>query len=187
MALELKLNYTQSKNGKQLIFKDISNWGEGAIPVSLNNVTSATLTIIVKDNTFVLDLMPKFSLNDPNELLWVVLTQDIEPGNVNSIFDDNIYSIKYKVTTATDEYEVFADILLYFNVKQYVYKIFMNLNDNWKKNLCNQDTLNWANNLWAALTALEYTAYLGNKDRINNNLEFLQKLIKSSALYELNK
>lgn len=187
MALELKLNYNQSKNGKQLVFKDESNWGEGVTPVAITDITSATLTITYNDEVSVIDISAEFLLNDPELLTWEVLSQDLDAAVINEIFEDGIYTIKYEVTTATDTYTVDGNILLYFNVKQHVYKYFMNLNDNWTCDLCDSQAVEWGTNLSAALQALEYTAYLGNITRINRNLDFLQKMIKSTTLYELNK
>ncbi len=183
MALELKLDYNQSKNGKQLIFIDQSNWVEAGIgPL---DVDSATITISKGDYVAEIDALPKFAMNDFGELYWEIRTQDFNAQDIDQIFEDGVYNIIYTIETGGDEYEVTGNGLLYFNVKAHVYKQFMNLKDNWKADLCNQDIITWSTNLWAALLSLEYSGHLGNIERVNKNLEFVQKLSKSATLYDL--
>ncbi len=184
MALELKLAYNHSRNGKQLVFQDESNWEEA--DVDLLDIVSATITIIKDGESSVIDLIDEFETGHSDSLFWEVNTQDLDPQNINQVFPDGVYTIIYSVTEdGEDPISVTGNVLLYFNVKMYVYKYFMNLKDNWKVDLCNDGMITWANNLWAALTSLEHSGYLGNISRVKKNLEFVQKLCKSTSLYEL--
>ena len=183
MALELKLNYNQSKDGKSLVLQDDTNWVEEAIPI--NTVTAASIKITVGSTIVERDVIADFAAGDPADLIWTFTSADFNLS-ADVVLTDDVYLIEYFITVGGTDYEVAGYILLYYTVKLYVYTKFAALPNKWSTDLCDLDALLWANKLAASLKALEYSAHLGNLTRIRKNLAFMQKLTKVTSLYELN-